>query len=487
MNILKRQSFFLALLLLNICNVIETKDSALISDKEFAGLVHEAEKDLYYRQITTSEDIEEMRKINPKKPVTFVIFIAADNDLHYFAWKNIKQMEAIGSNENINIIVQLNTPGYFNPTKRYIIKQGRRVLVQADGLVPNQKLNSGSPYTLIDCVAWAMKHYPADHLYIDLWDHGTGACDPGMSRTINVCDLFYMNPSNNMLELDRSVGFLDLIAKESLLEEKRRGICFDETFKSYMTNQDLKFALSEIQEKVLGGKKIDVIGFDACLMSMIEIASICKDHVDYMVGSQEVEYGTGWDYETLLKPFQKKALLPKEFASHTVDAYEIMYHRITHDFTQSSLDLSLTNEVEKNLHLIAEQLIAAVDNQQGYSVSKLLQYCRSSPQCTCFDEPSYIDQRHFFINLQKNLSKISLKDSSTEKAIKLRLSDLLEKGINLINSMVIANKVGKNLNQASGISIYFPEHAISPSYLKSDFGLSNNWSLLLTKCLLNRP
>ena len=38
-------------------------------------------------------DLEEIRSINPKKSWTFIVFMAADNDLHYFAWKNLKQME----------------------------------------------------------------------------------------------------------------------------------------------------------------------------------------------------------------------------------------------------------------------------------------------------------------------------------------------------------------------------------------------------------
>ncbi|MBT4578099.1 hypothetical protein HOB95_03470, partial [bacterium] len=36
---------------------------------------------------------------------TVMIYISADNDLFSFAGRNMKQMEAIGSNENLNIIV----------------------------------------------------------------------------------------------------------------------------------------------------------------------------------------------------------------------------------------------------------------------------------------------------------------------------------------------------------------------------------------------
>jgi len=37
-------------------------------------------------------------------------------------------------------------------------------------------------------------------------------------------------------------------------------------------NQKLEFALNEIVTNQLNGKKFDIIAFDACLMSMVEIA-----------------------------------------------------------------------------------------------------------------------------------------------------------------------------------------------------------------------
>lgn len=483
-----KKRLLLLLLIYTLCgsHTFMARKNFLFSEQEYTDLLHEADQDLVYKQMTTQEDIDELYRSNPKKPVTFVIFIAADNDLHYFAWKNIKQMEAVGSNENINIIVQLNTPGYFNPTKRYIIKQGRRVLVQADGFTPNQKLNSGSPYTLIDCVEWALKHYPAEQFYLCLWDHGTGPHDPGIPKTINTSDLFYMNPVNQMLELDRSIGFLDMIAQQALQDEKQRGICFDETFKSYMTNQDLKFALSEIHHRVLKGKKIDVLAFDACLMSMIEIANICKDHVHYMVGSQEVEFGTGYDYELLLRPFKEKALTPYDFAVHTVEAFRQMYINITPDFTHAAIDLSKTNQLEKNIHLVSLLLDEALSNQVDKNVTHILEHAKSPQKCTCFDEPTYIDLSHFYQNILDSIHEIKLHTSTLTKKITSDLKNQLEEGLKLIKQNVIANACGSNLQQACGLSIYFPQTSIFYSYPKCDFAITNHWSLMITKYLLSK-
>lgn len=467
------------------------KDDVLVSQQEFVTLMHEQENDLVYFNSATAEELIQLRGINLKKSTTIVIYMAADNDLHPFAWKNIKQMEAIGSNENVNIIVQLNTPGYYNPTKRYLIKNGKRLLIPAeDGTAPTQKLNSGNPQTLIDCVAWAMKHFPADNLVLNLWDHGSGVYDPSTARIINSFDLFKFNETTNMLDLDRSIGYADYINQNSDEDEQSRqnsrGICFDETFKSYMSNQDLKFALSEIQTKILDGKKIGVIWFDACLMAMLEIADICKDHAEYLVASQEVEYATGSNYELVLRPFITKELTPRQLACHIVNVYEKAYQTISRDFTQSAICLAGITELEVNVTTVARLILESLPEQKNQSLIKLLKQCKSAPYCTCFEEPTYIDLRNFYLNLQANLDKISLNDPFNEGTLKLALYNLLNQGIKLINNVVIANKVGSNLQRAGGISIYFPERGMFNSYPKCSFAQTNNWSSLLIKYLLSK-
>lgn len=457
-------------------------DPRLISEEELLQLIDESKKEDERLLVDPNFDPSETRRINSKKPITFMVFIAADNDLHYFAWKNIKQMELIGSNENINIVIQLNTPGYLNPTKRYIIQKGRRVLVQEQEPL-NQKVNSGSPYTLIDFVDWATTHYPAQEYALVLWNHGTGAVDPGYVKTINPCELFYCNPSNNMLELDRGLSYLSLILQYVNQEHiaPKRGMCFDETFRSYINNQDFEFALHEIYHKILHGKKLGIIAFDACLMSMIEVANAAKKYAKYMVGSQEVEYGTGWDYEMVLKPFLQKPLSIQEFAQHIVTSYEQAYYKITNEYTQSALDLSLCESLEANVNTVSTILLDAFAASNYAQTANILRKCKSTQYCTCFDEPSYIDLGHFYKNLLQHIQYLNIADKNKKSSIQEDLKNALTEGLSIINSLVIANKTGQKLRGAQGISIYFPEHTLLQSYLKANFASSNAWGKLLSK------
>lgn len=459
-------------------------DERLITKEEILALIAEAQKEETIK--IDESDLLETRSINPKKPWTVIIYMAADNNLHYFAWKNLKQMEQIGSNENLNIIVQLNTPGYLNPTKRYIIKKGRRILTQ-DNTSPSSKLNSGSPHTLIDCVKWGVTHYPADNYALFFWNHGSAAIDPSFTKSINPCDLFYCNPTNNMLEIDRGISYMTLltqVATSFLLTDGKRGICFDDSFKSYISNTDLDFALKEICNTILLGKKLGLVVFDACLMSMIEISAIVQKYADYMATSQEVVYGTGQDYELLFKPFLKSSISSKELAQHVVIAYEQTYKNIINDYTFSALDLAHSAELESNIHLVASLLNKALTYQNNYSVSNMIRKCKSTQFCTCFDEPSYIDLGDFYTNILQHIQHINLSNKPLENEIQSKLATALEQGLVILSKLVIENRVGQKLRKAQGLSIYFPEHSIAYNYLKSPFALSNNWSFLLTKYIL---
>lgn len=487
MKHIKKYIIIICLTYFNTC-VIHTEkltpvcdpENILMSNAEYIRLSHEQDNDEIYLEAATQDELSQLRAINPKKEYTLVVFMAADNDLHRFALKNIIQMESIGSNENINIIVQLNIPGAHNTTRRYVINKGKRLIVQADGPVPNQKLNSGNPDTLIDCVEWAMKYYPAENLILNFWNHGSGCWEPGALKTINTTDLFYVDTETHMLKLDRNIEYI-----EHIEEQQQRGICFDETYNSYMTNNDIKYALHEIQHRILGGKKIAVVWFDACLMSMIEVAHACKDHAEYLVASQDVEYAAGSNYQLALTQFLTSAPTPREFACHVVKSFEKSYQYITRDFTQSAVDLSQVHNIEMNINFVAYQLITALQNQKNKSVSKLLQQSKSRLLCTCFAEPSFIDLRHFYLNLQSNLSQISLIDAKQEISIKASLGNLLEQGVNLINSAVAANATGSNVAQACGLSIYFPEKNMFSSYPRSFFGRSNEWVNMLAHYLQN--
>lgn len=339
-----------------------------------------------------------------------------------------------------------------------------------------QRMDSGDPQTLISCCDWAVKNFPAEHYALIFWNHGTGILDPKSNRVINPAELFSFNSHTNKLELDRSVGFLDFLHFADL---EQRGICWDNTTGHYLTNQDIDMALNHITTHILK-KKFSIVGFDACLMAMIEVSQILKNYSDVMVGSQEVELGTGWNYAYVLQPLLTDLYDPFNFAKHIIRAYKLSYQDITNDFTQSAIDLRQVAHIEKNIDSVSRLLLEAIRHQHKNSVVQAVKVSRSRKQCTHFDEPSYIDLHHFYCNLQSRIERCSV--SRSHRHLLGKISNAIIQGKQLISNIVFTNTCGKNLNRAQGLSVYFPEHRIHPSYEITKFAQSNAWYQLIKAC-----
>jgi hypothetical protein len=284
-----------------------------------------------------------------------------------------------------------------------------------------------------------------------------------------------MNEMDQTLELNRSVPFLDYMNEQIMKAD--RGICFDDTTGHYLTNQGLEQALSIICEKHLQGQKLGIIACDACLMAMIEFAALVKPYAEFLVASQEVELGTGWNYHRAFAPLTHKKLSPEDLSTHIVEAYSETYQHITRDYTQSSINLMHVDKIEQNIDMIAQLLIFGVENQKNNSIRNALKASRHRLNCTHFDEPTYIDLSHWYSNLLGHIKQMHLVNQEQEIAFKEALINTLSNGIEIItNLLVVANKKGSNLPGAHGISIYFPEHRIHNSYPRTGFARKTHWT-----------
>jgi hypothetical protein len=431
-----------------------------------------------YKQ-NISHKTKKQHKENKTIPArrTIMIYMAADNDLRPFAARNIQQMANIGSNQNVTIVVHLDIriSGNKKITRRYLIEKDQ--VLHIDPYNPlTQQMDSGNPATLISFCEWAIKNYAAEEYDLILWNHGTGILEPPHGKIINPMDLFVFNPATHLFDLDRSVGFMDIITNP---DPQHRGVCWDDSTGNYLSNRKMEIALQTICQNCLGGKKFGIIGFDACLMSMIEVSSFIKKYAHVMVSSEEVELGMGWKYDEVLFPFLKTKLDTFSFARHIVAAYENTYQTITNDYTLSALNLDLIELLERNIDHVAKLLIEGLDKQKNL-FGPIIKESRNKLLCTHFDEPTYIDLHHFYKNLATNIKKNA---GNTNIATKDNLLNKLNEGMLLIEKLVIANATGKNLKNAQGVAIYFPERGIHNSYQEAYFLTSNAWGSLLMRYL----
>jgi len=219
---------------------------------------------------------------------TFMVYMDADNDLEYAGINDFLEMAMVGTNSNLNIVVQLDriigfssSYGDWTDTKRFHITYGMTP-TPSNATEDLGEINMGNPQSLIDFLQWGISTYPSEHYALILWDHGLGIRD------------FCVDDSNN--------DELDIF--------------------------ELKTALSAtIANTVLD--KIDIVGFDACLMSMAEIAYEIKDYANYMVASEQEEPQDGWPYNDILSSIVSNPdMLPIELGTVIVDSYYLSYESL---------------------------------------------------------------------------------------------------------------------------------------------------------------
>lgn len=345
---------------------------------------------------------------------TFMVFMNGDNNLEYYADLDLNEMKSVNSTNDLNIIVQLDR---FSMSGAWRYRVLHKYLQEVWSTT--SELDFGSPNTLRDFVIWTINNYPADRYALIIWDHGAG----WRRKTLGL-----------------------------------RGISYDETSGTIMTMAQLKSALSQV------GRKIDLLGMDACLMAMMEVAYQVKDYADYLVGSEESEPAYGWPYDTILTELVSNPNMgPSTLASIIVNKYSV-YYSSSRKVTQSAIDLSkivdlknacdsLALTLKNNMNTYKTQIQQAVSNTQAYG------------------DLDFRDLYHFAQNIYNNISDTTIRNLATNV-------------MNKVSSAVISEWHSSDLANSNGISIWLPPSSLYYNYYFSnyqplDFAISTQWDEFL--------
>ncbi len=150
-----------------------------------------------------------------------------------------------------------------------------------------------------------------------------------------------------------------------------------DTKKGDISDND-KLTIYEIRDTLKSENvRFDIIGFDACLMANFEVASAIKDFGKYLVASEELEPGHGWDYADIIQRLANninKSALDK--TKLFVDSYvDNKSHEQGSGLTLSVIDLSKIDSLRTSLdnidfnNLDLTQIISAEKTSQKYGYS----------------------------------------------------------------------------------------------------------------------
>lgn len=357
---------------------------------------------------------------NAKRPWTFFVYIAADNNLNPEADLNISQMVKASSSDNVYIVVHLNIKRAHESkkTQKLVIQNGKIIQIGA-----TTAEDSGDEKTFLNAMKWAVTDYPSDHLLIDVWNHGSG-------------------PLNR-----------NILA--------HRGVCYDDSTGNYMTDIHYKRAFDVIVNQYRSGKKIDIIAFDACLMANIEVAYTLKNYANYLVASQQTVPGAGFNYTEVLSIFDNSHPEPLTFARWIVTAYENQYKPTRQSYTLSAMDLSKLSPAVTAINAISKLLNTYLSADHSGKLARMIKNSAAPSACPHFDEATYLDLYSFYSNLYLKMGQMGLNNSSISK-----LKTALKSGLMSITQTVVANVHSSEFGRTRGMSIYFADvnEGIESSY-----------------------
>jgi len=376
---------------------------------------------------------------------TFLVYMAGDNNLDGAALRDIAEMAKAGSTRDVHILVQLDRLED-QKTRRFRITQGGGF--KKDCIETFSETNTGDPQILYSFCKWAVDNYPADRYALILWNHGSGWWEEDKSRAAAG-----RSPHRPLFR--------------HTFPQSHRSICYDDTSDGdALDNRELRVVLAGIC--ALLGRKIDLLGMDACLMKMVEVAYQLRESVNVIVGSEIEEPFDGWPYAEILarltaKPRQDAAAL----ARWIVRSYLLSYKGKGETVTQSALDVARTGEMAAKVDALSESLLAALETD-----STLIETAWSrSPR---FYDDNYIDLASFTKNLRKKAGA----------EVRARADDLLAalkagKGRAILHQ----GKIGREVRGTCGLSIYFPGDRINPAYRTLDFCGDCKWIRFLERFL----
>lgn len=393
---------------------------------------------------------------------TWLVYMAGDNNLEGAGSEDLKEMQQVGSTDQVNVIVQFDTER--NKTTRYRVEKDRLTVLQE---MPG--VDCGDPKVLTDFIRWGIQQYPAEHYLIDVWNHGGGWENLPQGFDYNSIRAAQPKRAAALKRTKRSL-FRTTVYKINELPEEQRAIAIDCGSCDYLDNQELHDA---ILEALPDGKKIDILGCDACLMNMLEIGYEMQDTASYMVGSEETEPGAGWPYADILQTLTKNPQMsPQDLAKTIAQAYGQWYREHGNPMTdkaatQSALDLAQLGTIAEAVNGLADLFIKDLD-----PLAASVSLARDKAQK--FAYPEYIDLGDFAAQLLKRLPR---KPQVKAAATKIREALQPKAG----TGFVIANTVwGPTVQRASGVSLYFPhQEDYCPDYADLSYSKQGRWRAFL--------
>lgn len=380
---------------------------------------------------------------------SILVYMNGHNNLENEIPVNFKQMSTVGSSEKVNIVAQVaklgNGPGgeaWRDKTYRYHVTQGMKLSPENAVMVLGQS-DMGSPDTLKKFIEWGATNYPAKHYMLIMWGHGQGyrlqLLASGMQHRLN-------NMLRMSIDATSTYSFPSNISSMS----PYRTVSSDDLFNSKLYMSDLQNVLQDIEGEARNffGGKLNVLVFDACLMSMLENAYAFRNVAQVMVASQDLVPGRGMRYDPWLAALTKEPTMnPENIGALIVNTFANEYQSNDASTTMSETDLTKANTLALDTSMLADKLIATLPNSTN-------EITTARSVCPYYAPDPFNDGQDYFFHIDLGCFVEGL-SKSTDQGIQMAAAQVRQD----LRSAILNSYAGSERKSfgSNGLCIYFPK------------------------------
>lgn len=398
---------------------------------------------------------------------TVMVYMAGDNNLDNQGMPDLYEMKRAGSTDEVAILAQFDRAGTNKPTHRYFLKHWGepghdKVFKDIVDTLPEG--NTGSPDELTDFIRWGIDFAPAEKYMVIIWAHGTGAYDE---------DIYYSDDDTMRSNIKRHGVFRPAFANQKVAIENAHtsiiadglstedppllmtAIAPDDTNKDLLDNVELKNALNAV------GQQIDILGMDACLMSMAEVCYQVRESVTFTVASEAEQDLDGWPYEGFLSRLvDDPTMSPRQLAETIVNEYEMKYGEVE-DAAATLAACDIRSPLIDDLVEQTEELASLLNERFDANLDAIL---LARHRCWENELIESVDLSDFCKVLR------SKTDDADVKALCKSIIDFIKEAQEGEEERFVVKetRVGTDVHFTRGLGIYFPLTEVSPLYRHLD-------------------
>ena len=332
---------------------------------------------------------------------TVLVYGLGDNNLEADLLNDLNEMAAVPAANLTFVALADRTPDYTDASLAGIgdWDTAKILNIGPAGFTEEADLgeqNLGDPAVLTDFITRGIARHPADHYALILWDHG----------------------SISGVGSDESHG--DGLSLPEIAAGVRAGLA------------------------AAGVDRLDIIGFDACLMAAYEVAAAVSGVADYMIASEEVEPNDGWDYSA----FDHLAAQPDQVTARSLGEEIVRRYVATSGpsdptVTMSLLDLSL-----------ADDLVAALDGLRGAVAPNMAAFAstigRGRSAAPSYGASPLPEEDFFMVDVGVFLQNLLGAEAP--------LGDSAAAALAIFEEMAVASAAGDAATGSTGLAIHFPPY-----------------------------